>query len=85
LQILFKENWRQYNNGGGWLEYEFDRSGEGLLEPVKLEEIEPNKQYYMRQVWRQNEFHPTVFNPVVTWSTIEELHKTGRIWRLIQE
>lgn len=66
------------------MEYVVDRSGENLLEPTKLEEIVPNQQYYMQQVYKPNEFHPTVFHPSVNWSTIEELHKTGRIWQLKQ-
>lgn len=67
------------------MEYVEDRSGEGLLEQVKLEDIKPGQPYYMQQVNRKNEFHPTVFHPSVSWFSIEELHKTGRIWRLIQE
>ena len=66
------------------MEYVVDKSGEGLLEQAVLEEIEPSKTYYMQQ-YTKNEFHPTVFHPSVTWSTIQELHKSGRIWRLIQE
>ena len=73
-----------FNNGGQWLDYVEDSSGENLLEPTKLEEIQPNKRYYMQQVYRKNEFHPTVFHESVSWSTIEELHKTGRIWQLTQ-
>jgi hypothetical protein len=84
LQILFKENWRYYNNGGAWLEYVEDRSGEGLLEQVKLEDIKPGQPYYMQQIYRKNEFHPTVFHQSVSWSSIEEIHKTGRIWKLKQ-
>ena len=66
-------------------EFVVDVKGEGILEPTKLEEIEPGKKYYMQQVWKTNEFHPTVFSHSVSWSTIEELFKTGRIWRLTQE
>lgn len=85
LQILFKENWRKYNNGGAWLEYVEDKVGEGLLEPTKLEDIKPEHPYYMQQVTNPQHFHPTTFHPSVTWDSIKELHKTGRIWRLIQE
>lgn len=60
-----------------------DSSGDELLEPAVLEEIEPNKKYYMQQQ-KKNEFYPTVFHPSVTWSTIQELHNTGKIWRLKQ-
>jgi hypothetical protein len=84
LQILFKENWRKINSGGQVCEFVIDVKGEGLLEPTKLEEIEPGNKYYMQQVWKPNEFHPTVFSHSVNWSTIEELFKTGRIWRLKQ-
>ena len=73
------------NSGGKVCEYVVDRSGDELLERPKLEEIEPGNLYYMQQVWKPNEFHPTVFDPSVNWTTIEELYKTGRIWRLIQE
>jgi hypothetical protein len=72
-------------NGGGRLcEYVVDRSGDGLLERPSIEEVEPGKQYYMQQVWKPNEFYPTVFDASVSWSTIEEIYKTGRIWRLKQ-
>lgn len=80
-QILFKEVWRMYNNGGQWLDYVEDISGDELLEPVKLENIVPGKLYYMRQIYKPIEFKPTVFDPSVSWSTIEELYKTGRIWQ----
>lgn len=80
-QILFKEVWRRYNNGGQWLDYVEDISGDDLVEPTKLEDIVPGNTYYMRQVYKPTEFKPTVFDPSVSWSTIEELHKTGRIWK----
>lgn len=85
LQILFKEQWRYFNGGGQWLEYVEDRSGEDLLEPVPLDEIVPGQQYYMQQIFKPRHFHPTVFHHTVSWDSIKELHKTGRIWRLIQE
>ena len=39
----------------------------------------------MQSAWKTDEFMPTTFDPKVEWNTIEELHKTGRIWQLIQE
>lgn len=84
LQILFRESWRQFNNGGQWLEYVEDNVGEDLLEPTKLEDIKPDKLYYMQQVTNKQHFHPTIFHPSVTWFSIQELHKTGRIWQLTQ-
>jgi len=73
------------NGGSKICEYVVDRLGEKLLERPKIEEVEPGNMYYMQQVWKPNEFHPTVFDPSVKWTTIEEIYKTGRIWRLIQE
>jgi hypothetical protein len=78
-QILFKEQWRYFNGGGRWLEYVEDVRGDNLLEKVPLEEIVPGEQYYMQQKAKPNHFHPTVFDPIVNWSTIEELQP--RVWR----
>lgn len=83
-QILFKEQWRYYNSGGQWLEYVEDRKGDDLLEPAPLEEIVPGEQYYMQQVFKPEHFHPTTFHHTVSWDSIKEIHKTGRIWRLKQ-
>jgi hypothetical protein len=83
--VIFKATWRPFNSGGKWLEFDKEREGEDLLEPLKLEDIKPNTLYYMQQVWKPNEFHPTYFDPAVSWDTIQELHKTGRLWRLIPE
>lgn len=81
-QILFKENWRHTNNGGMYLEYVEDRSGISLLSKTNLSDIKPNVLYYMQQIKKPKHFHPTTFSEIVSWSTIEELHKTGRIWQL---
>ena len=85
LQILFREYWKPLKSGGKVLEYVVDRSGENLLEKVNLEDIKPNEQYYMQGVYKPNEFTPTTFDPKVEWRTIQEIHNTGRIWRLTQE
>lgn len=85
LQILFKEHWRQFNNGGMWLEYVEDKAGENLLTPTTLEDIKPGKLYYMQQVLNRQHFHPAIFDPVVEWNTIKELHNTGRIWQLKED
>jgi hypothetical protein len=61
-----------------------DAEGDDLVVPTKLEDIVPGKTYFMQQVYKPNEFKPTVFDPKVTWNTIEELYKTGRIWQLKQ-
>lgn len=78
-QILFKEQWRYFNGGGQWLEYVEDMRGEDLLEKVPLDEIVPGEKYYMQQISKPNHFHPTVFDPIVSWSTIKELQP--RVWR----
>lgn len=70
-------------SGGQYLEYVVDRSGDNILEPAQ--NIQPGKTYYMRQIWKPNEFRPTVFDASVNWSTIEEIHKTGRIWQLKED
>jgi len=85
LQKIYKEHWKVLKNGGMILEYLFERSGENILAKTKLNEIKPNKKYYMQSAWKSDEFIPTTFDPKVEWRTIEELHKTGRIWQLIQE
>lgn len=85
LQKIYKEYWKPLKNGGKVLEYLFDRSGEDILIKPKLNDIKPDRKYYMQSAWRPDEFTPTTFDPKVEWTTIEELHKTGRIWQLIQE
>jgi len=84
-QILFKEHWRLLKGGGQYLEYTEDRWGNELLEPTKLEDIKPGQQYYMQSIWKPAEFFPTTFDPKVSWDSIKELHRTGRIWQLTQE
>lgn len=84
-QILFKENWKPTRSGGKLLEWELDRSGEDLLVPAKLEEITPGRLLYMRGVWKPREFYPTRFHHSMSWFSVKELFKTGRIWRLTQE
>ena len=85
LQKTYREYWKPLKNGGKMLEYLPDKSGENLLTKVKLKDIKPNVQYYTQSAWKTDEFTPTTFDPKVEWNTIEELHKTGRIWQLIQE
>lgn len=84
-QVIYKERWKPLPGGGQVLEYDIERSGDNILERVKIEDIQPNKTYYMQGALKPREFRPTTFDPKVEWRTIEELHKTGRIWRLIQE
>lgn len=67
-------------SGGQVCEYELDVVGEDLVRPVKLEEIVPEEPYYMRGIYKTNEFYPTTFHPSVSWGTIQELFKTGRIY-----
>lgn len=78
-QILFKEYWRPFGNGGQQLEYMKDIEGDDLLEKVPLDEIVPNEQYYMQQIRNPKHFYPTTFDPIVNWSTIKELQP--RVWR----
>jgi hypothetical protein len=85
LQKIYKEYWRALKNGGMVLEYLFEKSGENILIKTNLRDIKPNTKYYMQSAWKSDEFIPTTFDPKVEWKTIEELHKTGRIWQLIQE
>ena len=75
LQILFKEHWRLFNSGGQYLEYEYDRHGDGILRKALIDEIVPDKLFYFQQVWHKDEFYPVVFNPLVEWKTIKELQK----------
>ena len=84
-QILFKEHWHLYNSGSKWLEYVEDKRGEKIVETIQLDDIKPNQKYYFQQVTNKQHFYPTIFHPSVSWSTIQELHKTGRIWQLTQE
>ena len=84
-QVIYKEYWKLLPGGGQLLEYVIYKSGDGLLEKTQLSDIKPNKTYYMQDVYKINEFRPTTFDPSVEFRTIEELHKTGRIWQLIQE
>jgi hypothetical protein len=67
------------------LEYLFERSGDNILIKTNLKDIKPNIKYYMQSAWKSDQFTPTTFDPKVEWTTIEELHKTGRIWQLTQE
>lgn len=67
------------------LEYELDVTGENLVVPVKLEEIVPDKLYYMQNVYKPREFYPAVFHHKVSWDTIQEFFKTGRIYKRWQQ
>jgi hypothetical protein len=67
-------------SGGRVCEYLVDRSGDNLLRPAKLEEIVPDEQYYMQSVYKRAEFIPTIFHHKVSYDTIKEFHRTGRIF-----
>lgn len=81
-QIIYKEHWKHLTGGGQLLEYVIEKSGDNILEKVKLDDIKPDKIYYMQNNLKPREFRPTTFDPRVEWKTIEAIHKTGRIWKL---
>jgi hypothetical protein len=62
------------------MKWELDMSGDNLVRPATIEEVVPGAQLYMRDVYRVNEFRPTVFHHLMSYESILELFKTGRIY-----
>lgn len=77
---LLKEYWRPLKSGGKVCDYVIDCTGDDLVRPALLEEIVPNEQYYMQGVFKTGEFTPTTFHHSVSWDTVQEIFKTGRIY-----
>lgn len=67
-------------SGGRVCEYILDKTGIDLVRPAQLEEIVPDEQYYFQSVYKRNEFIPTKFHHKVSYDTIKEFHRTGRIF-----
>lgn len=61
------------------MKHVYDRKGINILRKVELEEIKPNMLLYSEFVLRKNEFYPVVFDPIVSYDTIKELWKTGKL------
>jgi hypothetical protein len=71
-QDLYKEVWIP-DRGGKLLTYVLDKSGSDLLKKVDLQDIIPDKKYFLQSYTKKEKFFPTVFNKLVSWSTITEL------------
>lgn len=84
-QILFDIVWKPTKSGGFIRDFRMGESGNNLLVPLTIEEAKPNVKYYRQDHNKKNTFYETSFHPKVEWSTIQELVKTGTIWRLTQE
>lgn len=63
---FFREDWR-----GNRMEWK--KVPEVRIRKALLEEIVPNKRYWKRSYTRPNEYYECVFNPIVNYSTIQEL------------
>lgn len=73
-------HWKAMSSGGKVAEYIIDKKGVDLVRPALLSEITPDLPLYMQSVRKKNEFYPTSFHPKVSWDTVQELHRTGRIY-----
>ena len=80
LQVLYKERWLPTKSGGQYMKWELDVSGDNLVRPATIEEVVPGAHLYMRDVYKVNEFRPTVFSHLISWDSIKELFGTGRIY-----
>lgn len=80
VQVLHKIKWKALPNGGMLREYIHEEEGPNLLRLATIDEVEPNKKYYMIDPIKANYFYETTFASEVSWDTINEFVSTNKIY-----
>lgn len=79
-QELYKMKWKKTNGGGQLGEYFLEEVGLDLLRLANEDEVEPYKDYYIKDALNPNAYKHTVFNEQVEYSTILEFLKMKWIY-----
>jgi len=61
-------------------EYVHEEEGPKLLRLATIDEVEPNKKYYMIDPIKSNYFYETTFASEVSWDSITEFVNTNKIY-----
>lgn len=76
-QVVWKNSLIKNKSGGGSYTRVIDEVGRDLMRPVKLEEVQPDKEYYIRPNGDSQNYYPVTLSNMADYSSIKSFVAKG--------
>ena len=78
-QVVWKNFLIKNKSGGGSYKRVIDEVGRNLMRPAKLDEVQPDKEYYMRPNGDSQNYYPVTLSNMADYSSITSFVSKGML------